>query len=375
MKKIYVFSQYPSKGNPTHYYFIKHRINILKKYYDVTLITINNWKHNTKSKLQVKKVDGYNLVELYIKKINIPKLRYFYKERQIQKLLHKYIKENPPDIIHVHFSSYYSWIISSICYKQSIPYIITEHASFFEERINHIYFGPRMKKALLNANHIITVSPYLKNIIKRYIPKRISIIPNVINTDKFSIQNQNSIEGKTPKMISIGKLDMNDKKGYELLLNSLNKLQMAGERFQCEIIGNGPYKEYLEEMIERYKLYNVKLIGDVENDLLPLKFAEADFFVSSSKLETFGVVIIEAMSCGLPIVATRSGGPEGYISEEIGILAEQNVDSLSEKLSIMIHKFNSYDPLLIREKVVNNFSENIYLEKKQKIIKKIIKND
>lgn len=357
MKKIFIFSDFPSEENPTRYFFIKHRVNILRKHYNVTVITLK-YVRNTNKSFDIKKMDGYILVTLYVKQIKIPKLRVFHAEYQIKRLLNKYIRRDVPDLIHVHFSHHYSWIIYKVCKKNNIPYVITEHASFFETRIKRLYFGSKIKFAIEKAGKVVAVSSFLRKEMKKYIDREIDVVPNVVDMHRFN--NIPRGENNNTKMITVGNFDEEDKKGYQLLFKAINKLNKNGYEFECDVIGNGPNKKKLEMQIEENGLSNVNLLGSISNELLPKYLSNADFFVSSSKKETFGVAIVEAMSCGLPIVSTKSGGPEDFLTKETGLFSEQTVDFMYQSLKQMLITYKNYNPILIRDMAINNFSEEVY---------------
>ncbi|MGB1019363.1 MAG: glycosyltransferase family 4 protein, partial [Chitinophagales bacterium] len=87
---------------------------------------------------------------------------------------------------------------------------------------------------------------------------------------------------------------------------------------------------------------------------------EATAFVSSSRKEPFGVVITEALCCGLPIVVTKSGGPEDIVNETNGYLAEnKNASSLHAKMQLMIDNINNFDSKLISKVALNTYSEKV----------------
>ncbi|MDC3103927.1 glycosyltransferase [Flavobacteriales bacterium] len=91
---------------------------------------------------------------------------------------------------------------------------------------------------------------------------------------------------------------------------------------------------------------------------------QSKYFVSTSKVETFGVVLIEAMSCGLPVLSTKSGGPESIVKNSmLGTLCDLN-DLEKEMLKIVKSNYNSD---YIRKYAVNNFSEIPFSQSLSKI--------
>ena len=98
-----------------------------------------------------------------------------------------------------------------------------------------------------------------------------------------------------------------------------------------------------------------------------------DFLVLSSDMETFGVVLIEAQACGLPVIATDCGGPRDIISSDTGILVKLGSSvELAKGLKKMACGLNNYNPDIIRSKTVKQFGKNAYAEAMIGIIKKII---
>ncbi|MCD4705410.1 glycosyltransferase, partial [bacterium] len=106
----------------------------------------------------------------------------------------------------------------------------------------------------------------------------------------------------------------------------------------------------------------------IKNKILKL-IQGSDYFVLSSTYETFGVVLIEAMSCGLPVISTKSEGPISIVQDEsLGLLCDHTIDSMSKALiEISEKKYNSQK---IREYIIDNFSQNIITNKLEKIYTK-----
>jgi glycosyltransferase involved in cell wall biosynthesis len=108
----------------------------------------------------------------------------------------------------------------------------------------------------------------------------------------------------------------------------------------------------------------IELFGSATREEVKDLLCQSDCFVLSSKVETFGVVLIEAMSCGLPVLSTKCGGPESIITnDDLGILCNQ--EELSEKMKNISQETFSGDT--IRKYVVDSFS-NSSLSQQLKII-------
>ena len=84
--------------------------------------------------------------------------------------------------------------------------------------------------------------------------------------------------------------------------------------------------------------------------------------VLSSEVETFGVVLVEAMTAGLPVIATRCGGPESIVSLETGMLVKRN-DSvkLAKAMQKMINRYSTYDPNKIRHITLEQYGDKAYV--------------
>ena len=86
-----------------------------------------------------------------------------------------------------------------------------------------------------------------------------------------------------------------------------------------------------------------------------------DALVLSSDVETFGVVLVEAMTVGLPVIATKCGGPESIVLPETGILIETNNSTeLYTAMKNIIDKYDEFDSIKIREIALKSYSDNAY---------------
>ena len=117
----------------------------------------------------------------------------------------------------------------------------------------------------------------------------------------------------------------------------------------------------------------ITLYGRANRDEIKKLLQNSDAFVLSSKYETFGVVLIEAMACGLPVISTKCGGPESIInSDKIGLLTDINEIDLSNGLKQLYNNRKEYVPSFIRQYVENTFSEEYICKRLDEIYKEVL---
>jgi len=109
---------------------------------------------------------------------------------------------------------------------------------------------------------------------------------------------------------------------------------------------------------------NCKFYGDIPRNEISDFYSKLDLFVSASRNETFGIVLIEAMSCGLPVIATKCGGPQEIVTEENGILIDKdNVQELAEAIENMSKNISRYNQNTIRISTEKRFGVRTFIEK------------
>jgi glycosyltransferase involved in cell wall biosynthesis len=368
--KILVISQFPTEEKPWHYVFIKNRVEAIADDFEIVVLNIL-FNNKFYYKRQLVNHGNYLVRNIWLPQLRIPKIRALYFEYQARKTIISAIKSVNPSIIHIHFSSYYSWVAAKNALKKNIPYIITEHATFFSRNTQIKYFAKRIKFALEHASAIITVGNTLKNTVYNFIPKKIIVIPNTIDTELFNCGNtDSSVPVKTrAKAISVGGFTETDRKGFIKLIEAINADEYLKNNLELNIYGSGPSKNEAKQLVENYNLQKTIFIRDnIRNDELPSLYCSSDFYISNSKIETFGVTLIEAMSCGLPVLSTPSGGPEDFINDANGLLLENhNMDTLISGLKFMINSYSTFNPEEIRAFVIKNFSYTAYRKKILKV--------
>lgn len=197
--------------------------------------------------------------------------------------------------------------------------------------------------ALRVSDRVMSVSKAMKEKMKDLgVPERkINVIPNGLN-DLFKPIDQvearrtagiDSRAGKRKLILFCGRFSY--EKGVENLINAVKILNEDDILFDLLLVGEGPDKSKIRDLVKSYGLENrVSFKDEVEHEDVPVLMNSADIFCLPSLSEGCPNVVIESLACGLPVVAMRVGGvPEILTSPEYGIMVqEQNVLELSEAL-------------------------------------------
>lgn len=220
------------------------------------------------------------------------------------------LKKNTYDMCHAHFIIP-TGVIALMLKKQfGLEYVVTSHGSDvlgYGSRFKHLYpFLVRPWKGILdNAKTIISPSLFLKqqilNVYKEYDESKIVVIPNGIDTSKFTPQE------KTKTIFSSGRLLTN--KGFQYLIQAVSDEDLGWE---VHIAGDGPMRNELEEMAKKSKT-KVVLHGWLDNNGKEYKdlLEQAGMYVLASEKENASISLLEAMSAGCAVITTNvSGCPE-----------------------------------------------------------------
>jgi len=386
MHILVIPSGYPTEDAPIRGIFFKEQAMALKKAsYNVgviysetrriTKVNVENLK-NFHFQITDKVEDGVNTIRL--KGWNILMMRNSLGInlwiRQTVGLFDKYIKKyGKPDIIHVHCGLYGGGAAKIIKEKYGIPYVITEHSSQVLNRKLDKFHEKTLREAYNNADSLISVGEKLKKSMGNYTDAKIEVIPNIVNTDRFFVKNKENNDKF--KFLSISNLIKS--KNVNLTIEAFSKNFKGNEKFELHIVGEGNEKDNLINLAKELGVFNqVKFYGRVDRENLPDLIQSCDCFVLPSEFETFGVVYIEALACGLPVIATKCGGPEDFVSHDLGYMIEVNdtyaLEEVMKKAPNEISKFNKEE---MSNYIKNKFSEKVVIDQITELFLNIIKKD
>ncbi len=216
-----------------------------------------------------------------------------------------------PDIIHVNHLSVIAWVARYIFSLTGTRYIITTHGSCLSNSLENKAQISLTEDSLRQAKAVTMVSKDAKDrffdVFDKKLVRLSRIIPAGIDLSHFPkkiktshIEEKYKLNGKKVVLFA-GRLS--PEKGIEYIVNAANKIK--GDVF---IAGEGPKKKELEEIIKKKRLTNVHLLGYLlPEDLLPF-YHRADVCISPSVVaESFGLVVVEAMAMGTPVITTDKG--------------------------------------------------------------------
>jgi len=298
-----------------------------------------------------------------------PKVPYLDLHRWVKaglKLFERYIKEQGrPDVIHVHSLLLAGPLAFAIKQKYKIPYCVTEHSTTFARNLIAPWQWSFLKKSEKNANYLSAVSNEFCLLLEQKLGgNKWNFLPNLLDKE---FAKKVFVTKKENQFCAIGW--MLPKKGFDILLKAFAKLYKEKPEAKLILGGDGPERENLQKLAQTLNIEEAVIFtGALSRENVRLLMAESTCFVLSSYVETFGVVVIEALSQGMPVIATKCGGPESIVLPDDGILVEvANIEALAQAMMGVIEKRHIYDSELIRQRCLERFSEKAFTSKVIKI--------
>ena len=295
--------------------------------------------------------------------------------------VNRLLKKEKFDVINTHFAIPSGPAGNFISKNKKIPNILSIHGGdIFDPSKSlspHKTFGLKqtVKKMLLSADKVIAQSSDTqKNAISLYsINRNIEIIPLGIKPNSFINKSRKELGISENKKIFVTVGRLVRRKNLEELLTVFSKVI---KKFDCEllIIGDGPEGENLKQKISSLNLQNdVKLLGRVSEELKFQYLNASDVYLSTAIHEGFGIVFLEAMECGLPVICYDRGGQVDFLRNDYtGYLVKLgDADSFYDNLLYLLNhpemkeKIEIYNKELVKKYYINNIAKqylNVFYE-------------
>lgn len=267
-------------------------------------------------------------------------------------------------LIHAYVAYPGGYLARLISKETGIPYIVTEFMGPFPFPAHRTREGkPRSEivEALTDSKENIVLSTYLQRCFSDFQFPKPTVIPFSVNTDRFVLRSG----GDHPEIVrAVTCSRLVPEKGVFELIEAFEQVWMEMPNLRLTIIGSGSAESDLKRIVSEKGMSSIiTFTGTLRSADVAKVFEQSDFFVLASHFDTFGVVFIEAMSSGLPIVGTMCGGPDGYVTPDQGVLVPpKNCHELTRALKEMASNYNAYDSNEIRRYALNKFSDRVVAE-------------
>lgn len=272
-------------------------------------------------------------------------------------------KEGRPDVIHAHNAVYAGLLAAEINRKYNLPFVLTEHSSIYALGEADDSVKARAGEAYAKAKGLFAVSESFAGYLnKLYRFNRFRCLPNVLD-QRLENHPFQPVQKEGGGFTFLHVASLIDVKDQNTLLNAFKKLTVKREAVQLWIGGGGELEDALKAQVQSLGLQDcVTFLGLLNREEVISRLQACDAFVLSSKYETFGVVVIEAMLFGKPVIVTKVGVGQDIVNEKTGYVVETgNATQLAEAMLKMSLNKGAYDANFIRRYVIDNFGKDAFL--------------
>ena len=287
------------------------------------------------------------------------------------KIYDNYVRQfGNPDIIHAHNFLYAGCVAANISVRKNVPFVVTEHSSAYSTGYINEILAKRLKVAASKASGLSAVStPFAKILtdVLNFELSSVDVIPNSLPAEFVSAPNMPKPSSIRKEFIFLNVAELVPIKNQRLLLKAF-AAGFKNTTARVRIIGDGPCKADLLQLANDLGVSNqIEMLGRLTRAQVREHIRKADSFVFSSNSETFGVVLIEALSQGLPVISTSCGGPSDIVNERNGFLvAPGNIQALTTAMCAMQNKRHLFDSMSISQECHERYGQiavaNRYIE-------------
>lgn len=264
------------------------------------------------------------------------------------------------DLIHVHSPFTMGWVGKLYANKHKIPLVFTYH-TLYESYAHYVPVAQDLAREMASkfstmfcnhCDHIVVPCEEIKDaLLAGEVLSPISVIPTGVPLEKFAggdpnwLRQQYNIAYDKKILLFVGRLTK--EKNLEFLIHAFKEIHYKMPDTVLVLTARGPLEQTLKELCEELGVReDVVFTGALPFETLVHAYHSADLFVFSSMTETQGLVLLEAMACGLPVVAVRASGVQDMVDHDVdGLLTECRVDKFSEAVCRVLGSRDTYERL------------------------------
>jgi len=281
-------------------------------------------------------------------------------EHAIRREVDRLHRTNPFDLIHAHMIYPEGAVAHRLSRRYGVPFVVSEHAPWTEQWFAS---GPVRRQALAAAeaaSALLPVSTSARDSMGAFGADgdRVHVVPVGVDGEVFTL---GSGARRPDQILYVGWL--NYTKGIDILFQAVDLLKRRGKTIQLLLVGGAAYRKTRLQEEELRRLASslglgdaVTFLGRLPQDEVARLMAESALLVLPSRAESFGAVLIEALACGTPVVATACGGPEDIVTGEVGrLVATEDPEALADGIATVLAR-GQYEPELLRAYALDRFS-------------------
>ncbi len=277
------------------------------------------------------------------------------------------------DVIHLHGAIAPTLPYLALKYSNAKNFV-TFHSAY-EESFGYVLWEPVLEQYFRRIDGMIAVSTVARDCMIRYFPiSECKIIPNGIDTERFrpDVPQVEELKKYSPKILFVGRFE--PRKGLKYLLMAFPNIVKEFPEAKLVVVGEGFLEHYYRRYIEEHIKNNVIFVGFVKPEDLPRYYASCDIYCSpATGAESFGIVLLEAMASGKPIVASDIPGYRTILTSGVeGLLFEpMNSEALAKNIIYLLkrpelmkkfgdagkEKSKKYDWKIVTKQVLDFYTE------------------
>lgn len=279
----------------------------------------------------------------------------------IRKEVERLHSEAPIDVIHAHFIYPEGATARHLAARYGIPFVVSEHAPWTPEWFASKAVRQESLAAGRAASTVMAVSGYILSSITGWLGSDtpLTVVPEGVDGAMFRADASQPYE--PDQILFVGWPNFN--KGVDVLLDAMKLIHERGQPGRLQLVGGSYYRgtRLMEQQLKAYADSlmlgpRVAFVGPRSHAEVAQLMARAAVVVLPSRMEAFGTVLAEALACGTPVVATRCGGPEDFVTPAVGRLVPVgDPGALANALVAVLEERPRFDPQALRRYALERF--------------------
>jgi len=372
--KLFVIpSWYPSQVDPAAGTFFRDRARILQRA-GMKVVVVTSLIHSLKTVNKAPLISSFQgqeqgLMTYRQESINwfpkLPLLSFWYYQYRIKRLCQRAIREqDKPRLVFINSSLWAGAALGKYFHRQGIPYVVSEHLKEFLAPGRFSFLQRKcINQSYRYAAWVIATSTALKKAIAAQFPEasnKLTVIPNPADIEAFQ-RRDSQLNPGTFRFVSVALF--RPEKRLDILIKAFAQVAQRESGASLDLIGDGELRPKLKALTQALGIsHQVRFCGYLSKKAVAQKLRHMHCLVLSSAEETFGVALVEAMAAGLPVVATRCGGPEDIVRPATGILTEpNNIDALAGAMIRVMQNYAQYSASQIRSVAEKYYSDSAFV--------------